>query len=166
MVLTATKRALEVLLVDDNSGDAFLTRELLAEARTSNHVNVASSGPAALQFLHKEGPFADAPTTDLVLLDINMPGMNGLEVLREIRSDGSLEGLPVIMLSTSDSEEDINRSYELHANCYLTKPGDLEQFSALVRSIDDFWFALVRLPCLQESRSSNPGSSLNPACSK
>jgi CheY-like chemotaxis protein len=156
----------EILLVDDNSGDIVLTKEFLAEARSSNNVNVASSGAVALQFLRKEGPFMNAPSADLVILDINMPGMSGLEVLKEIRSDVSLERLPVVILSSSDSDDDIRKSYELHANCYLTKPENLEQLSTLIRSIDDFWLSVVRFPPPPGPFMSKPCSSLNPACSK
>jgi CheY-like chemotaxis protein len=140
------KKVVEILLVDDNSGDIVLTKELLTEARYPYNINVASSGAVALQFLRKEGPFMGAPTADLVILDINMPGMSGLEVLRTIRTDVHLESLPVVILSSSDSDDDIRKSYELQANCYLTKPENLEQFATLIQSIDDFWLSVVRFP--------------------
>jgi two-component system response regulator len=140
------KKAVEVLLVDDNPGDILLTKELLAECRVPNVVHEASNGAAALQFLCKEGCFTDAPSPDLVILDLNMPGMSGLELLRKIREDPLLACLPVLVLSSSDAEEDIQRCYELHANCYVTKPGSLEQFCKVIRSIDDFWLAVVRFP--------------------
>lgn len=140
------QKSVEILLVDDNPGDVLLTRELLSETKVSNHVNVALSGMTALQFLRKEGPYESAPSPDLVLLDINMPVMSGLEMLKEMRSDPRLKSLPVIVLTSSDAEEDISKCYELHANSYVVKPGELDQFYKIIQSIDDFWLTMARFP--------------------
>ncbi len=123
-----------------------LTRELLSDAKVSNRVHVALSAMNGLQFLRKEGPYGSAPSPDLVLLDINMPVMNGLEMLREMRSDPQLNYLPVIVLTSSDAEEDIMKCYELHANSYVVKPVDLDQFYKIIQSIDDFWLTMARFP--------------------
>lgn len=138
--------AIEILLVEDNEGDVDLTREALAEAKVSNHLHVAEDGLAALRFLRREEPHGSAPRPDLILLDLNLPLMDGREVLAEIKSDPQLRKIPVVVLTTSQAEEDIVRSYDLHANCYITKPVDFGQFMKVVRSVHDFWVTVVKLP--------------------
>jgi len=139
-------KPIEILLVEDNPGDALLTREALAEAKVYNNLHVVGDGEEALAFLFKEGEYAGAPLPDLILLDLNLPGRNGREVLAEIKEDRQLKTIPVVILTTSTSEEDVLRSYDLHANCYISKPIDLEQFVKVVRSVEDFWFSIVTLP--------------------
>lgn len=140
------RRTIEILLVDDNPGDLQLIKEMLAEAKHSNRAHAVRGGRAALMFLRKQGAYRDVPTPDLVLLDINMPGMNGLEVIQEIRTDPELTCLPIIVLTSSDDERDIRRCYELRANCYVSKPGGLDGLGRIVRSIDEFWLSTARLP--------------------
>ena len=142
----ASARPIEILLVEDNLGDVRLTQEALREGKVSNHLSVAGDGAAALDFLRRNGAHANAPRPDLVLLDLNLPKKDGREVLAEMKSDPSLRRIPVVVLTTSKAEEDVLRSYNLHANCYITKPVDLEQFIRVVKSIDDFWLTVVRLP--------------------
>ena len=137
---------INILLVEDNPGDVRLTIEALREGKVHNHLSVARDGVEALAFLRQEAPFADAPRPDVILLDLNLPKKDGREVLAEIKADEQLRRIPVVVLTTSKAEEDILRSYALHANCYVTKPVDLEQFITVVRSIEDFWFSIVRLP--------------------
>jgi CheY-like chemotaxis protein len=137
---------INILLVEDNPGDVRLTVEALREGKVHNHLSVARDGVEALAFLRREGEFADAPRPDVILLDLNLPKKDGREVLAEIKADERLRRIPVVVLTTSKAEEDILRSYALHANCYVTKPVDLEQFITVVRSIEDFWFSIVRLP--------------------
>lgn len=139
-------RAIEILLVEDNLGDARLTQEALREARVSNHLSLVRDGVEALAFLRREGGYASAPRPDLILLDLNLPRKDGREVLSEIKSDERLRRIPVVVLTVSQSDEDILRAYNLNANCYITKPVDLEQFIKVVRSIEDFWLAIVKLP--------------------
>jgi CheY-like chemotaxis protein len=136
----------QILLVEDNAADIRLTQEALRDAKVLNDLHVARDGLKALEFLRKQGEFVDAPRPDLVLLDLNMPKKSGKEVLAEMKSDPSLRSIPVAVLTTSTEEMDILQSYDLGANCYLTKPVDLEQFLALVRKIDEFWLGMVRLP--------------------
>lgn len=136
----------EILLVEDNRSDARLAVEAFQDARVSNRVSIVEDGMAALAFLRREGPYAQAPRPDLILLDLNLPKMNGQEVLAEIKQDVDLRRIPVIILTTSRAEQDIARSYDLHANCYITKPVDLEQFLRAVQAIEDFWLTIVRLP--------------------
>jgi chemotaxis family two-component system response regulator Rcp1 len=139
-------RSVEVLLVEDNPGDVRLTREALRDGKVSNHLSVAKDGEEALAFLRREGPFADAPRPDVILLDLNLPRKDGREVLEAIKADPSLRTIPVVILTSSEAERDIARAYELNANCYITKPVDLDQFITVVRSIEDFWFTVVKLP--------------------
>ena len=139
-------RPIEILLVEDNPGDVRLTIEALKEGKVSNHLSVARDGVEAIAFLRREGPYTQASRPDLILLDLNLPKKDGREVLAEIKEDSSLRRIPVVVLTTSKAEEDILRTYDLHANCYITKPVDLEQFISVVRSIDDFWLSVVRLP--------------------
>ena len=139
-------RPIEILLVEDNSGDVRLTIEALKEGKVRNRLSVARDGVEALAFLRREGPHASAPRPDLILLDLNLPRLDGREVLAEIKTDARLRRIPVVVLTTSKAEEDILRTYDLHANCYINKPVDLDQFISVVRSIDDFWLSVVRLP--------------------
>jgi two-component system, chemotaxis family, response regulator Rcp1 len=138
--------AIEVLLVEDNPGDVRLTREALKDGRLLNSVTVVGDGVEALSFLRREGKYANAVTPDLILLDLNLPKKDGREVLAEIKADPRLRRIPVVVLTTSSAEEDILKTYDLHANCYITKPVDLEQFIQVVKSIEDFWLSIVKLP--------------------
>jgi CheY-like chemotaxis protein len=139
-------RAVEILLVEDNPGDVRLTREALAEARVQNTLSVASDGIEALDFLHRRGGFEAATRPDLILLDLNLPRKDGRELLAEIKIDPELKRIPVVVLTTSQAEQDIVRSYNLHANCYVTKPLDLEKFLGVMRALEDFWLSIVKLP--------------------
>jgi chemotaxis family two-component system response regulator Rcp1 len=139
-------RPIEILLVEDNPGDVRLTIEALKEGKVHNRLSVAKDGVDALAFLRREGAYANAARPDLILLDLNLPRKDGREVLAEIKEDPMLRRIPVVVLTTSKAEEDILRTYDLHANCYITKPVDLEQFISGVKSIDDFWLSVVRLP--------------------
>jgi CheY-like chemotaxis protein len=137
---------IEILLVEDNPGDVRLTKEALKEGRFANLINVAVDGFEAMAFLRREGKYANASRPDLILLDLNLPKKNGREVLAEIKADSYLKSIPVVVLTSSQAEKDIVATYNLHANCYITKPVDFEQFICVVRSIEDFWFAVVKLP--------------------
>src|SRR3954453_17416872 len=139
-------RPIEILLVEDNPGDVRLTIEALKEAKVRNHLSVAKDGVEALAFLRREGSYAGGARPDLILLDLNLPRKDGREVLAEIKADASLRAIPVVILTTSQADQDILRSYELHANCYITKPVDLHQFITVVTSIEDFWLNIVTLP--------------------
>ncbi len=141
--------SVEILLVEDNPGDVRLTIEALKEGKLCNNLNVVSDGTEAIAYLRREGQYAQASRPDLILLDLNLPGKNGREVLSEIKADESLKSIPVVILTTSSAEQDILRTYELHANCYITKPIDLEQFIMIVQSIQNFWFNIVKLPSRQ-----------------
>jgi len=138
--------SIEILLVEDNPGDVRLTVEALKEAKVRNTLHVVHDGVEALAFLRHEGEHAEAPCPDLILLDLNLPKMDGREVLARIKGDPDLRRIPVVILTVSQAEEDILRTYDLHANCYITKPVDLEQFLKVVRSIEDFWLTIVKLP--------------------
>lgn len=137
---------IEILMVEDNPGDVRLTREALKEYKIRNQLHVVEDGMEALLFLNKEGEYRDAPTPDLVFLDLNLPKKDGREVLEEIKADPQLRRLPVIVLTSSSAEEDILRSYDLHANAYVTKPVRLQEFIDAVRAIEDFWLSVVRFP--------------------
>ncbi len=139
-------RPIEVLLVEDNPGDVRLTREALKEGKVHNNLHVAPDGVEALAFLRREGGYARAVRPDLILLDLNLPRKGGREVLEEIKGDATLRHIPVVILTSSQAEQDIARAYDLHANCYITKPVDLDQFITVVRSIEEFWFTIVKLP--------------------
>jgi two-component system, chemotaxis family, response regulator Rcp1 len=143
---TRPSRSIEVLLVEDNPGDVRLTKEALREAKVRNNLHVAPDGVEALAFLRREGRYEDAVRPDLVLLDLNLPKKDGREVLEEIKGDPTLRNIPVVVLTSSQAEQDIIRAYDLHANCYVTKPVDLDQFITVVKSIEDFWFTIVKLP--------------------
>lgn len=137
---------IEILLVEDNPGDVRLIEEALKEGRIHNKLHVVSDGVEAMDFLKRKGRFAGAPIPDLILLDLNLPRKDGREVLKELKSDPVLKVIPVVVLTTSKSDEDVLRSYALHANCYITKPVDLYQFFDVIRSIEDFWLSIVKLP--------------------
>jgi chemotaxis family two-component system response regulator Rcp1 len=137
---------LEVLLVEDSLGDVRLTREAFKDAKVHIRLHVATDGAEAMAFLHREGNYVDAPRPDLVLLDLNLPKKDGREVLQEIKESATLGSIPVVILTTSASEADILRSYRLHANCYITKPVNLDGFLEVVKSIDNFWLSVVKLP--------------------
>ena len=139
-------RPIEILLVEDNPGDVRLTREALRDAKVMNNMIVVSDGLEALTFLRREGEYAEARRPDLILLDLNLPRVNGFEVLDAIKEDADLKRIPVVILTTSYAEQDIIRGYDLRANAYVTKPVDLEQFVKVIKSIEDFWLEIVRLP--------------------
>jgi chemotaxis family two-component system response regulator Rcp1 len=138
--------AIEVLLIEDSPGDVRLTQEAFRDANISIHLHVASDGVEAMAFLHRDGVHRAVPRPDLILLDLNLPKMDGREVLAHIKADDDLRTIPTVILTTSDSETDIVNSYELQANCYLSKPVQLDAFEALVKSINDFWLTKVKLP--------------------
>src|ERR1700722_3627725 len=139
-------QAIEVLLVEDSPGDVRLTREAFKDAKVHINLHVASDGTEAMSFLKREGEHANVPRPDLILLDLNLPKKDGREVLAEIKESPTLKSIPTVILTTSASEEDILRSYRLHANCYITKPVDLNGFLDVVKSIDNFWLSVVKLP--------------------
>lgn len=143
-------RPVEILLVEDNPGDVDLTVEALKEGKVANNLHVAGDGEAAMRFLRREGEHAGAAQPDLILLDLNLPRMDGREVLAEIKKDDRLKMIPVVVLTTSDAEIDVVRTYEMHANCYIQKPVDLEQFFGVVKSIDSFWLSVVTLPAARD----------------
>ena len=139
-------RAVEILLVEDNPGDVRLTTEVLKDAKLCNNIHVVGDGVEAVDFLHRRGDYHAAVRPDLILLDLNLPRKDGREVLEEIKGDSALKHIPVVVLTTSSAEQDILKSYALHANCYITKPVDLDQFAKVVLSIEEFWFSIVKLP--------------------
>ncbi len=140
------ERPMEILLVDDNPGDVRLTAEALKDGKVENRLHTAKDGMEAIAFLRRKGRYTDAPRPDLILLDLNMPRMNGRQVLAEIKEDSALRHIPVVILTGSREMDDIVNMYDLHANCYVTKPIDFEQFTMMVKSITDFWLTIVRLP--------------------
>ena len=140
------QRSIEILLIEDNPGDVRLTEEALKEGKVINRLSVVPDGVEALAYLRKTGEYASAATPDLVLLDLNLPKKDGREVLAEVKQDPELRKIPVVVLTTSRDEQDILKSYDLHANCYITKPVDFEQFIRVVRAIEDFWLSVVKLP--------------------
>ena len=146
MSVAALGRPVEILLVEDNPGDVDLTRETLQDSKLLNHMNVVGNGVEAMAYLRRQGKYAEATRPDLVLLDLNLPKKNGREVLAEVKADDQLRRIPVVVLTTSCAEQDILQTYDLHANCYITKPVNLDQFSAVVRAIEEFWFTTVKLP--------------------
>lgn len=137
---------IEILLVEDSPTDVLITREALTEAKLVNHIHVVEDGVEALAFLHQQEPYAGAPRPDVILLDLNLPRKNGYEVLQEIKADANLQTIPIIVLTTSRAEEDILKSYHLHANCYIVKPVEFDNFVKAVQSISHFWFSIVTLP--------------------
>jgi chemotaxis family two-component system response regulator Rcp1 len=142
---------IEVLLVEDSPGDVRLTQEAFRDANKAIHLHVASDGVEAMAFLRREGVYVQAPRPELILLDLNLPKMDGREVLAHIKQDGSLKTIPTVILTTSDAEVDIVKSYQLQANCYLSKPVQLDAFEALVKSINDFWLIKVKLPLQRQN---------------
>ncbi|HIE43804.1 MAG TPA: response regulator [Candidatus Omnitrophica bacterium] len=139
-------KPVDILLVEDNPGDVRLTQEALKDAKMLNELHVVEDGEETLAFLRQEGKYADAPRPDIILLDLNLPRKDGREVLAELKKDEDLKSIPVVILTTSKAEEDILKTYDLHANCYITKPVDMEQFIKIVKSIKDFWLTIVKLP--------------------
>ena len=139
-------RPVEILLVEDNPGDVGLTRETLKDSKLLNHISVVEDGVEAMAFLRLEGKYAKATRPDLILLDLNLPKKDGREVLAEIKTDEQLRRIPVVILTTSSAEQDILEMYDLHANCFITKPVNLDQFTTVVKAIEEFWFTIVKLP--------------------
>ncbi|MDC4203165.1 MAG: response regulator [Candidatus Manganitrophus sp.] len=142
----AIGRPVEILLVEDSPGDVRLTKEALKEGKVLNNLNVVGDGVEALAFLRQEGSYKNAVRPDLILLDLNLPKKDGREVLEAIKNDPDLKRIPVVILTTSNAEKDVLKSYDLHANCYVTKPVDFEQFITVVKSVEDFWLTVVKLP--------------------
>jgi CheY-like chemotaxis protein len=140
------EREIEILLVEDNPGDVRLTIEALRDGKVHNHLSVVGDGVEAMEFLRREGKFGGAPRPDLILLDLNLPRKDGREVLAEIKGDARLRCIPVVVLTTSQAEEDILKAYDHNANCYITKPVDFGQFVSVIKAIKDFWFSVVQLP--------------------
>ncbi len=153
---TIDGRPVEILLVEDSPSDTELTIEALREAKIRNNLSIAEDGVQALEFLRRQGKFADAPRPDLIMLDLNLPRKDGREVLAEIKSDESLRTIPVVVMTTSRAERDVLQAYQHHANCYVTKPVDFDQFLGVVRSIESFWLMVVTLP--QPSKSPQPAA--------
>jgi two-component system, chemotaxis family, response regulator Rcp1 len=143
-------RPIEILLIEDNPADVRLTEEAFLEGRVSNHLTVAGDGEEALRILRREGQYADHRRPDLILLDLNLPKLDGRDVLAALKSDPDLRRIPVIVLTTSSAREDIEHTYGLHANCYITKPVEFGEFLKVVRTIEDFWLSIVRLPGREE----------------
>ena len=146
MPMAPLPEAPDILLVEDNPGDVRLTQETFKDSKVGNRLVTVSNGEEAIAYLRRQGPYHDAPRPGLVLLDLNLPKKNGHEVLKQIKSDESLRRIPVVVLTSSKAEEDILKTYDLHANCYITKPVDLDQFITVVKSIEGFWLAIVQLP--------------------
>ena len=146
MTTTEMVHPIEILLVEDNPGDARLAKEALKESKLKNNLYIADDGVEAMDFLNKKGKYKDMPRPDLVILDLNLPRKDGREVLNEIKTDDNLKRIPVVILTISKAEEDILKSYNLHANCFISKPIDLDQFIKVVKSIEDFWLTIVKLP--------------------
>lgn len=139
-------KTMEILLVEDNPGDIRLTKEALKESTIANNLHVAIDGVEALDFLRKRGRFSNSPTPDLILLDLNLPRKGGIEVLAEIKANEEFKIIPIVVLSTSQSEKDILESYKLHVNCFVTKPVEFDEFMTVLKSIEDFWFTIAKLP--------------------
>jgi chemotaxis family two-component system response regulator Rcp1 len=137
---------IEILLVEDNPGDVELTRQALDRARVANRLHVVNDGADAVDFLFRRGQYIDVPRPDIILLDLNLPKKDGRQVLSEIKADSDLAQIPVVVLTTSQAEEDIHRAYQLHANCYITKPVDFNQFLRIIATIEEFWLSVVKLP--------------------
>jgi chemotaxis family two-component system response regulator Rcp1 len=137
---------IEILLVEDNPGDARLAKEALKESKLLNNLSIAEDGVEAMNFLNKKGKYSNAPRPDLIILDLNLPKKDGREVLEEIKTNNDLKRIPVVILTISKAEEDILKTYNLHANCFISKPIDLDQFIKVVKSIEDFWLTIVKLP--------------------
>ncbi len=144
--MNKNSKCIQILMVEDNSDDVDLTREALKDAKVHNELFVVKDGVEAMAFLRQEGEYRDMPRPDIILLDLNLPRKDGREVLAEIKKNGSLKRIPVVVLTTSQAEEDILKAYDQYVNCYITKPVDFDQFIKVVKSIDDFWFTIVKLP--------------------
>jgi two-component system response regulator len=142
----SSERPIRILLIEDNPADARLLQESLKEAKIYNTLYVAEDGIAAMDFLYRRGKFTDVPSPNVILLDLNLPKKDGREVLKEVKGDADLKHIPVVVVTSSKAEEDIAMSYDLHANCYVIKPLELEQFSKIIKSIEEFWFKIVKLP--------------------
>ena len=140
-------KLIEILLVEDNPGDVRLTREAFKEAKVRNNLHAVGDGVKAMEFLHREGDYADVPRPDIILLDLNLPRKDGREVLAEAKRDPELRRIPIVILTTSKAEEDIAKTYDLHANCYISKPVDFDRFIEVVKTIEGFWLTVVKLPC-------------------
>ena len=146
MNASTSSEPIQILLVEDSPGDIRLTREVLRDAKIANELHIVGDGEEAMRFLRRQGAFDGVPRPDLILLDLNLPRKDGREVLAELKEDPDLHLIPVIVLSTSAAEQDVLRSYDLNAACYITKPIDLDEFISVVRSIESFWLSIVRLP--------------------
>jgi CheY-like chemotaxis protein len=146
MTTSEPPASIEVLLVEDDPGDVLLIREAFADNKVTNRLHVVSDGVEAMEFMRRKGQYADAPRPDLVLLDLNLPRKDGREVLADVKSDQDLRTIPVVVLTTSQAEEDVLRSYDLHANAYVTKPVDFDRFIGVVRQVDQFFVSVVKLP--------------------
>ena len=146
MNATTRGRPIEILLAEDSATDVLLAKEALEFAKVRNNLHVVKDGVEAMAFLRQEGQYAACPRPDLILLDLNMPRKDGREVLVEVKADANLHRIPVVLLTTSQAQEDVDRAYDLHANCYISKPVDFDQFANVVRAIDQFWFTVVTLP--------------------
>ena len=144
--LQPSEKPIVILLVEDEPGDAYLTKEALKSAKIINRVHLVEDGVEAMAFLHRESPYTEAPRPDLILLDLNLPRKDGRQVLAEIKGDPHLSSIPIIVLTTSNADEDVLQSYNLHANCYITKPVDLEQFMQVIKATQEFWLSIVKLP--------------------
>jgi len=146
--MTSGNRAkpIDILLVEDNPGDVRLTQEALRDAKVRNTLNVVRDGEEAMLYLQRRGRYKEATRPDVIFLDLNLPRKTGLEVLKDVKADDELKRIPIVVITTSNAEQDIVKSYDLHANCYVTKPVDLGQFLEVVKSIEDFWLSIVRLP--------------------
>lgn len=139
-------RPIEILMVEDNPGDVDLTKEALEHAKVGNRLSVVGDGASAIEFLYRRGEYADAPRPDIIFLDLNLPRKDGREVLSEIRADAELAEIPVVILTTSEADEDILRAYQLHANCYITKPVSFQRFLEVIEAVEEFWLTVVKLP--------------------
>ena len=145
-MLNETYKPINILIVEDNEGDARLIMEVLKDGKILSSLHIVCDGVQAMDFLHNSGEYAASPRPDLIILDLNLPRKDGRVVLSEIKGDANLKKIPVIVMTTSQAEEDILKSYNLHANCYITKPIDLDQFIRVIKSIEEFWFTIVKLP--------------------
>ena len=150
-------RPIDILLVEDSPSDTDLTVEALSAGKVANRLSIVEDGVQAMEFLHRQGRYADAPRPDLILLDLNLPRKDGREVLAEVKADESLRNIPIVVLTTSQAEQDVLRAYSLHANCYVTKPVDFGQFIEVIRSIEDFWLTIVKLPEAPAPAGQPPG---------
>lgn len=148
MSITRTGRPIEILLVEDNPGDARLAKEALKDAKVRNNLHLVMDGEKAMNFLYKRDEFENVPEPDLILLDLNLPKKDGREILAEVKKDAKLKKIPVVILTTSQAEQDILHSYDLYANCYINKPVDLDQFLHVVKTIENFWLTIVKLPSM------------------